>query len=179
MLAVSWAQGTPKLGSEFNVQYQNGDKLTNVFDPANDKAKPQKNFDNANGYASSTSGQIHGLVDEFIIKGAWASEDKKPQILNFKWEYSPTVGTRVPVANIGMSNGGRNVKVGTSNVVETQIDGRCFGEFGTDEKTVENIDDMIENTGTNTENNFEVVPGPNPVEKTENMVIKFIRATTS
>lgn len=179
-LFTRWAQGTPALGTEFNAYAGAGDQKskTPLFTAGSSAQKNQKNFDVAEGFSSSTAAQVPGLVDKLTVQSTWASSDGKPQALQVAWEYSPSVITKVPTS-LGFQAGGTNVTIGSWVDQSTQIDGRCWGNFGTRvqtpaEKTMSK-NNLKSNTGTGATTNF---TAPNKeITNARNLVINFIRGT--
>lgn len=179
-LFTRWAQGTPTLGTEFNAYAGAGENKskTPLFTAGATAQKNQKNFDAAEGFSSSTAAQVPGLVNELTVQSTWASQQDKPQVIQVAWEYSPLVVTKVPTS-LGFQAGGTNVTIGSWVDQSTGVDGRCWGNFGTDAQTPAekalSKSTLKSNTGTESTTNFTVTD--KSVTNARNLVINFIRGT--
>lgn len=182
-LITRWNGGTPKLGSEFNAYIGTGESKKSIFDVANTSAQPnQKNFETeqqfkeSKSFSRATAFQAPGLVSDVTVQSTWASDANKPQALQFAWEYSPSVTSKVP-STLGFAQGG-NVALGGSVNRATTVDGRCWGEFGTLTQTGlgENKTKLRGNTGTGTTTAFSTPSGD--FNNKNNLVLNFIRGTT-
>lgn len=196
-LITRWAGGTPSLGNEFNIYamipsrvpvYDPASKTESekkhfykglIFDPEKKTQPEQKNFDKASSYKSSTASQITGQVKELVVKSTWASDSGKPQVVQMAWEYSPTVSSKVP-STLGFGSGGGSVKLGSMISRNTEIDGRCWGNYGTTKQSASDKaltkKELQSGTGTGTTPKFGV---PDSSEKTSrNIVFNFVRGTS-
>lgn len=124
-----WAQGTPSIdgtsGGTFKMSTTNG--KTNLFTD-NVAAKPNKNWD-VQTWNNPTSVSMLGLERSFTVQADWASDANRPQVLNFKWEYAPTVSTQLP-ATLGFDYNGNLVK-GNTTTVAAPVQAKCVAAFGT------------------------------------------------
>ena len=186
-LVTRWSGGTPVLGNEFNVSYLNKDtkKQENIFDAKNTASQPtQKNFETKESiekkeslFKTSTAAQVKGLLDEITVKSTWASDANKPQSLQFAWEYSTSVTSKVPTS-LGFTSGSGNASVGSYVNRSTAVDGRCVGEFGSTAQTnfAETKNKLQSNTGTGISPSFSGVNGD--YNNKNNLVLNFIRGTS-
>lgn len=181
-LVTRWSEGTPSLGEEFNaygmVKQPDGSLKKESLFSSSKVQENQRNFDDATPFAASTAGQVRGQLGSIIVQSTWASTNGKPQVLQVAWEYSPSVTIQMP-SSIGFAPGGANVTTSGSVSKSTNIDGRCWGNFGTDtqtpaertlSKTILNA-----NTGTGTTPQFSTPNGNG--NNVRNMLINFIRGT--
>lgn len=167
-----WAEGTPSLdgtdGGKFTMSTKDGKELFT----GDSSAATQKNF-SVDNFSNSTSTQLSGLVRAFNVQATWASEKNKPQTLNFKWEYAPTVNTTAMVNGVGF-NANDDV-IGTESTLSAPIQGKCYAVFGGG-KTVDTMNLFAKNTGSGTKNNLDgSLIGEN---KDPNLYINFVRSTT-
>lgn len=183
-----WVGGTPSIdgtsGGKFEMKTSDG---KTVFSP-NGSVLNQRNWDPKDGtpdsayiFSTPTSAMLEGLVRDFTVQSTWASDTNKPQVLNVKWEYAPTVNTRFATTNLGFDNTG----AATRGTVETQgaaVQGKCYAQFGT--ATGLNTRTMFQaNTGTGTTNGLDgkLVQGDTtskPTDDSSNLFINFVRSTT-
>lgn len=174
-----WSEGTPKLGSEFNVYTGTGKNKTTVFDPSKTSLPEQKNFDEAKAFKGSTTSQFVGQVKDLSVKSSWASDSGKPQVLQVAWEYSPTVKSKLP-KTLGFGSGTSTIKAINFVDKRTKVDGRCWGNYGTLKQSSAELkkskDDLRAGTGTGTTPKFSVTDSN---EKTpRNIVLNFVRGTS-
>ena len=180
-----WVEGTPDItgnnGGKFTLaaRGKNNTKV-NVFSDKNTQAPTQRNW-NKGTFSNQTASVIDGFHNSFDANASWASEEGKPQVLNFKWEYAPDVVTRFPVT-LGFSRSGDTSTPYTTDVVDktAAIEGKCYASFGTDQARATK-DLFRDNTGTGTKNNIDgtIIDGTeNPSWVGTNIVINFVRSTT-
>lgn len=129
-------------------------------------------------FSSETLARVPGLAKDVAVSGVWASEDKRPQVLNMKWEYNPTLTKTAPIVNIGrmsLNHGGVSF---TAGQVSTRVDGICVGEFGTTatSKPVDVVKSVASNTGSGTTTKWPVSFTGNAKTDAQALVLKFIRA---
>lgn len=176
-----WAEGTPGTtgqdGGKFTMKTAAGkDLFTGKDDP-----KTQKNWDTTT-FSNSSSTILEGLARDFTVQSTWASDGNKPQVLNVKYEYAPTVATKVKGTNLGFGNGGSQA-VGGDVSVNAQIQGKCYVNYGTDSQ-VNTVKPFHDNTGTGTTNGLDgtLVEGPkdggNANDLQSNLKVNFVRSTT-
>lgn len=174
------ASGTPGVasnnGGQFTMTTKSGKKLFT----GSTAAKTQMNWD-VTTFSNSTATILPGLEREFNVKSTWASEDNRPQIINIKWEYAPSVGTKVNAVNIGFGSGSSQ-KLGSTKTLVADIQGKCYANFGTNAQK-STIDAFQQNTGSGTTNNldgklFESATGLGAKDKQTNLVLNFVRSTT-
>ena len=174
-----WVEGTPgvngETGGKFRMNAISGSTKKPLF-TGTGTPKTQKNW-NKSTDSTRTSEIIAGQFTKFDVAATWASEEDKPQVLNFKWEYAPNVDTRFPTTSIGFS--GDNSKIlGNVNTVSEKIEGKCYANFGTD-TSIDTVDLFQKYTGTNTTNNLDKGPIQGTTKDLQtNLVIDFVRATT-
>lgn len=176
-LVTRWAGGTPTLGTEFNAYAGNGNGKVSLFDSSGNQ-ETQKNFDAANGFASSTAGQVPGFLEEITIQSTWASTSGRPQGLQVAWEYSPSVTSRVPTAvGFGLTTDATGALTSYFENRTTKVDGRCWGEYGTAVQTTldKTKSELNNNTGTGADTNFAAPDGK--IENARNLVLNFVRGT--
>lgn len=165
-----WSQGTPsttgEAGGKFSMKSLNGNK--ELF-TGKDTTKTQKNFD-LGLFSNANATILSGHHNKFAVQSTWASEAEKPQKLNFKWEYKPNVSTSFPLTGIGFGVESAQ-RIGTVGAVVTNnIEGKCYGKFGTSITTSE-PSVMYDNTGTGTVNNLDKdIRGANEYNLTTNFV---------
>lgn len=176
-LITRWNGGTPKLGTEFNAYVGTGSAKKSIFNVDDTTNQPnQRNFDAAGEFKKSTAFQSKGLVSDVTVQSTWASDANKPQALQFAWEYSPSVTSKVP-STLGFAQG-KNVALGGYVDRATTIDGRCWGEFGTTTQAGlnDNKTKLRANTGTGTTTAFSTNNGD--FNNRNNLVVNFIRGTS-
>lgn len=176
-----WAEGTPSVtganGGKFTMTTLDGSPLFT----GKTKATNQKNW-NTSTFDNSTSTSVKGLKRDFTVQSTWASDANKPQVLNVKWEYAPTVATNVYTTNLGFGNSGKQA-LGTASKVQTAIEGKCYSNYGTDTQ-ISTVQTFHDNTGTGTTNNLDgnllegAAQGNNAQTLQSNLVVNFVRATT-
>lgn len=177
-----WAEGTP------GTQSKSGGKFTMTTDgqklfTGSDNPKNLRNW-NTDTFTNSTSTVLKGQATDFKVSSTWASEAKLPQVLNFKYEYAPTVSTEVHGQNIGFGSGSSQA-LGHVIKVSAPMEGYCYSKFGAT-SNVSDTDLMLKNTGSGTKNELdgkiaEGVNGKNgssAADYDRNLVVRFIRATT-
>lgn len=179
-----WADGTPGVsgtGGKFTMATATIDKngkiteVTKLFTGTNSTAATQKNWD-VTPSSNSTYSILSGQYNVFSVRASWASDVNKPQILNFKWEYAPTVSSNV-ITSGGFGVGGAQ-SVGTISKVSAKIQGKCYANFGTDGQ-LDMTSNYQTNTGTGTANNLDgkLLQGTG-TDKQTNLITNFVRATT-
>ena len=183
-----WNLGTPSLdgssGGKFEMKASDGRVVFNT----SGSPLTQRNWDPtattpeaAYLYSSPTSAMLKGLVRDFTVQATWASDADKPQVLNVKWEYAPSVSTRFSSTGLGLDASG-NITRGGAGTFSTNIQGKCYAQFGTNSGL--NTTSMFQqNTGTGVPNGLDgkLVQGDTtskPVDDTSNLFINFVRATT-
>ena len=181
---TKWDQGTPTMtkkdkGGTAVMRAVRGNHVTEPLF-MNDKTKGvrvQKNW--ADGLSSGASHEIiAGQFNNFKIRANWASEDKKPHVLNFKWEYKPKVTTVVPT-RLGFDAKGNPVRANNAPAV-APIEGKCIANFGATTGKQDKAG-FQGNTGTGSTNNMDerLSKTPNlPEDDKSNVFIKFVRSTT-
>jgi hypothetical protein len=179
-----WAEGTPGTqtteGGKFTMKTAGGARLfTDDRDPLTQKNWDTSTFSNAN------STILTGLHRAFTVQASWASDEGKPQVLNFKWEYAPSVSTgfstRLGFTQKGSGDGLAAVSDEHKSVAAA-IQGKCYANFGV-ESGADMTDLYHDNTGTGTTNgldgtNVEGVGAGNPQDVQSNLVLQFVRAPT-
>lgn len=182
-----WNQGTPDViaggngnGGKFNMTtYGDGNKQ--LFTGSAGAAPNQRNW-NVAGYSTTTSTLLPGFYNKFRVFGSWASDTNKPNVLNFKWEYKPSVTSTVLTNNMGFGVKSA-LNAGTATAVTTAVEGKCYASFGTQAGT-SMIKSFGANTGTGTTNNLDssllegAGNGGNAASLASNLVLNFVRATT-
>lgn len=183
-----WGGGTPSIdgssGGKFEMKTDTGQSVFNTsgsvlnqrdWDPTTDTP------DSAYLYSSPTSAMLKGLVRDFTVQSTWASDTDKPQVLNVKWEYAPTVSTSFSTTGLGISS--TDTAARDSATTQTaNVQGKCYAQFGT--TTGLNTTTMFQqNTGTGVMNNLDgkLVQGDTtgkPADDSSNLFINFVRATT-
>jgi len=187
-----WNQGTPDgtKGGDFSILATKVDddgaaipsSSVKLFTGTGTKPGTQLNFA-TNPYNTKNSTTLNGFYNNFIVKSTWASETNRPQVLNVKWEYSPTVWTRIP-SKVGFGGGSaNNLAIPTYAVKDQPLDGRCYAQFGTDNKKLDLADRVSKSTGTGTTNSLdsgllETANGDNSWKSQTNLVLKFVRAVS-
>lgn len=178
-----WSQGTPGVndtdgGGKFTMK--TGDGATTLFSGSQGNLT-QKNWDTTT-FSNSNATILPGLVRDFTVQSTWASDANKPQVLNVKWEYAPSVSTRFSTNNIGFAQSS-DIQKGTINTVSTDIQGKCYLNL-IDGKEVNTVDAFQNNTGTGTTNNLDGKliediggNGSSANTFTTNLVVNFVRAT--
>lgn len=180
-----WEEGTP------HPQSTKGGKFTMTSAKNNeplftgdDEVKVQKNWDDET-FNNANSTILTGKHDTFYLSSTWASENAKPQVLNVKYEYAPTVNSRIYTNNIGFgANGVQNL--GSASNVSTEIQGKCYVNYrnSADDKQLDTTQLFSDNTGTGSKNNLDgkIVEGAGSVseskDKQTNLVVNFVRSTT-
>jgi len=180
-LITRWAGGTPTLGDEFQVFREvtksGATTLDPLFDPKTTVQPNQKNSFNSgtvSSFKGSTATQVPGLVNELTVQSSWASDSGKPQALQVAWQYSPKVNSTIP-SSLSFATGGGNIKVGPNTTISTNVDGRCWGTFGTT-ATTSAVTDLANNTGTGETTNFTTPNGS--LDTPRNLVLNFVRGTS-
>lgn len=174
--------GASTLQEVFRMTYTNSEgKVVDLFTSGakgSYKAKNSQAISDVSPYSSLTLGRAPGLVTELNAHGAWTSSNGKPQVINTKWEYNPTITKTVPLTNIGMNPLNSTGPKYTVGVVSTKVDGICIGEFGTTSSSnfKKNIKDANSNTGTGSTTKWPVTVTGDPINGSQNIVLKFIRA---
>ena len=182
-----WSQGTPNSDSTQGGQFTMlavgpGGVRTPIFQPTSAAPTPQLNFA-TNPYQTLNSTTLNGFYRDFIVKATWASEANKPQVINFKWEYHPTVWTTVPLS-VGFGNTANSAATIANYVVKDQaLDGRCYAQFGSYARNLNLAARVQASTGTGTTNlldsdMLESVSGDNSWQTQSNLVLKFVRAVS-
>jgi len=187
-----WDQGTPDgtKGGDFSILAtkvdDDGDAIPSssvkLFTGSGTEPATQLNF-TTNPYNTKNSTTLNGFYNHFIVKSTWASEANRPQVLNVKWEYQPTVWTRIP-STVGFGGGSsNNLTVPAYAVKDQPLDGRCYAQFGTDDKKLDLATRVANSTGTGTDNTLdsglvEGANGDNSWKNQTNLVLKFVRAVS-
>ncbi len=186
-LFTRWASGTPTVGTEFNAKAvveqkdANGKivgepKVTDLFLGTSKAIPEQKSFESKpSTFKGPTATQVEGQVNRLDVRSTWASAAGKPQALQVAWEYSPKVLTKIPT---GVSFDRTTGKPKTSNIanIYTNVDGRCWAEFGTKSTQTGDISKKDLNT-TGSKSTPAFYPVPNGSENTvRNLVLNFVRA---
>lgn len=138
-------------------------------------ATNQKNW-NKSTFSNSTATMFSGLQRTFDVQSTWASEKGKPQVFNAKWEYAPTVSTKVFSTGIGF--GAKSAqKTGSLATLSTAIEGKCYANFGASQLDTKAL--FQKNTGTGTTNNLDktLAQGVDAKNST-NFLVNFVRSTT-
>lgn len=180
-----WVEGTPDItganGGKFTLTAKgNSNQKVNVFNGKGAQAVTQRNWSKGT-FSNSTGSVIDGFYNQFDANASWASEEGKPQVLNFKWEYAPDVVTKFPVT-LGFNRAGGTSTPHTTDMVDkvTPIEGKCYASFGTDQaRDTRTL--FRDNTGTGTKNTIDgtIIDGTeNPSWVATNIVINFVRSTT-
>ena len=177
-----WAEGTPGTQSKSGGKFTMTTGKEKLF-TGSDQAKNLRNW-NTDTFSNSTSTVLKGQATDFKVSSTWASEAKLPQVLNFKYEYAPTVSTEVHGQNIGFGSGSSQA-LGQVIKVSAPMEGYCYSKFGAT-SNVYDTDLMLKNTGSGTKNELdgriaEGVNGKNgssAADYDRNLVVRFIRATT-
>lgn len=181
-----WGSGTPTVGEEFNatalrkVKGADG-KYTFQEEPlflgSGTATENQKNFDAAKGYTTSRTTQITGHANKLKVKASWASTSGLPQVIQTTWEYSPQVLMKIPTGVSFNRGSGQAVTTGTKDIY-TNVDGRCWAEFGTDTPQTATVKKDMATTGSYSTTAFS--PILNASEKTSrNLILNFVRAAGS
>lgn len=183
-----WANGTPTsdglTGGQFTMFAENASGArTKLFQPTSPAPVTQLNW-KTNPYQSLNSTALNGFYKTFVIKATWASEANRPQVINVKWEYTPTVWTRIP-ATVGFSNSSSatNMQINSYAVYDQKVDGRCYAIYGTNSGDLDLLSRVQQSTGTGTTNYLDnsMVEGANDDnswKKASNLVLKFVRAVS-
>lgn len=170
------ADGTPELGKFVKITTDDGKKLFTAEDNA---PVTQKNY-SVDTFSTATATQLAGLVEGVTVKSSWASEDARPQIFNFKWEYAPTVSMKVPTAGLGFGAGSGKQTIGSSSTLKTAVEGKCVGQYGTGEGY--DTSSIAKNSGTGTSNEVDGKilgeAGKDAAKDPTNLVVKFIRSAS-
>lgn len=168
--------GTPKLGEFVTITTDKGKKLFVADDNA---PVTQKNY-SVDTFSTTTATQLAGLVEGVTVKSSWASEDARPYIFNFKWEYAPVVSTKVPTTGLGFGGGSGKQTIGSSSTLKTTVDGKCVGQYGTDKGY--DTSTIAKGTGTGTSNEVDGKilgeSGKDAASDPTNLVVKFIRSAS-
>lgn len=171
-----WASGTPSVtdseGGRFTMKTTDGKKLFTGNDSTD---LTQKNWA-FKEFSNPTTTVLKGLYKDFIVQSTWASDSGKPQQLNVKWEYAPSVSTNILANNIGFGVGSAR-NIGTVAKVSTDIQGKCYANYGTD-KQLSTIKELGENTGTGTNNNLDSILIQGAGNNQTNLIVNFVRSTT-
>lgn len=180
-----WEEGTPHPQSTKGGKFtMTSAKNNEPLFTGNDEVKVQKNWDNET-FNNANSTILTGKHDTFYLSSTWASENAKPQVLNIKYEYAPTVNSRIYTNNIGFgANGVQNL--GSASNVSTEIQGKCYVNYrsSADDKQLDTTQLFSDNTGTGSTNNLDgkIVEGAGSVseskDKQTNLVVNFVRSTT-
>lgn len=186
-----WAEGTPGTnkgaqGGVFQMTAVTKDASGKVtaskplFQSQTGTVGVQKNF-GVDPYSSPNSEVLSGFFRSFDVQSTWASEKDKPQVINVKWEYRPTVYTRFP-SNVGFTTNNTNTQVvsNTEVVVDQAIDVKCYAQYGSYDRNVDLSAKVQSSTGSGTTNTLDSGPleapsGDNSWLTPSNLVIKFVR----
>lgn len=183
-----WAEGTPgtvttDAGGLFGINAVRGSTTTPLFTSNTGNPSTQTNF-GTNTYQSPNSATLAGFYRTFDVRSTWASEKDRPQILNIKWEYRPTVWTRFP-SSLGFTahNNSAQLVATTPVTVDQAIDVRCYAQFGTNDRNLGLGSRVAASTGSGTTNNLdrglvETPSGDNSWVTPSNLVIKFVRGVS-
>lgn len=168
--------GTPSLdgssGGQFTMKSTEGN--TTLFKGTSTDVSNQKNW-NSSTFSGPTATILKGLHRDFTVQSTWASDAGKPQVFNFKWEYTPKVTTTVPVSEIGFGSASAQ-NVGKTGDVTTQIEGKCYNFFGTAPADAPDMTSQLgTNTGTGTTNNLDNKLLTDAAAK---LTTNFVRSTT-
>jgi len=177
-LVTRWAGGTPTLDTEFKasrtVSVNGKTTLDPLFDPKSTTQPNQRNFSAPTEFKGATASQFKGLMSPMTVQSTWASDSGKPQALQVAWEYSPSVTSSVP-QSLSFSRGAADVKMGSMVNRSTEIQGRCWGTFGTTATTAA-VSDLNSNTGSGKTTNFNTPNGS--VDTARNIVLNFVRGAS-
>jgi len=175
-----WSEGTPGTtnanGGKFTMKTASGETLFNGKDknPTN-----QRNWDTST-FSSQNSTSLPGLHNEFTVQSTWASEKDRPQQMNVKYEYAPTVDTSFYGRGVGFeTKSGKSVqRLGSVDTVATAIDGKCYVNYSNGD-SVDTTKAFHDNTGSGTSNNLDgkLLEGPGNSQQKTNLIVRFVRAT--
>lgn len=181
-----WADGTPgdgTRGGTFSMYAVNASGAkTKLFTGSGTAPVTQVNWA-TNPYQTVNSTTLNGFYRDFDVKATWASETDKPQVVNIKWEYRPTVWTRFP-SKVGFAGStANNLKISSYTVKDQALDGRCYAQYGTNERDLGLSTKVQQSTGTGTTNTLdrglvESTSGDNSWQYKTNLVLKFVRAVS-
>ena len=180
-----WAEGTPGTnkddeGGVFQMTAVNGSTSRPLFQSQTGNVGVQRNF-GVNPYSSPNSEVLNGFFRTFDVQSTWASEKDKPQVINIKWEYRPTVYTRFPT-NVGFTANSNSAQfvANTEAVVDQPVDVKCYAQYGSYDRNLDLSNRVQSSTGTGSTNALDSAPleapsGDNSWVTQSNLVIKFVR----
>lgn len=177
-----WNEGTPSIegveGGKFTMKTADG---TNLFSANNNKTLPvQKNWNTTTFNNKPNAAVLSGQHTDFTVSSTWASAEGKPQAMNIKWEYAPSVSSNIAVNGVGFNRYGE-ARVDGYGTVAAPIEGKCYGQFGTS-VSLNTVDAFGSSTGTGSTNTLDgnLIEGVGSDPKTikSNLVTNFVRATT-
>jgi len=184
-----WEEGTPSTsansGGEFSMSAVAADGKTtkSLFDGTSAKPATQTNW-GSNPYQTANSTTLNGFYRNFVVQSTWASESNRPQVVNVKWEYQPTVWTRFP-SNVGFSSTEANtINIADYTVRDQALDGKCYAQYGATPNKIADMAGRVQaSTGTGTQNVLdsglvEGANGDNSWQTQTNLVLKFVRAVS-
>lgn len=167
-------------GGKFSMSgVDSSGKEVSLFD-GDDSLKTQKNWDTTKMDNPLSSLKV-GEFTDYKVKASWASDDGKPVILNFKWEYNPLVSTTIPSQGLGIGVNNRGLyALGDNNSTSVPIEGKCYANFEGENPTniIDTTDLFQENTGSGTTNNLDGTR-LEEAKGTSEVILTFVRATTS
>lgn len=183
-----WEQGTPNVdGSGAGKFTLKGEDGTSVFDDSGTtlmqtnwnptEATPESDY----LISTPTSGVLKGLHRNFTAQASWASEKDNPQVLTFKWEYSPEIQSTFPTTGLGF--GVDSAKVQGSNASHwSNVEVECYANFGQN-TSEDNSVQVHGSTGTGTSNTLDdgIINHTGtglPADSPNTLFVKFVRSTT-
>lgn len=124
------------------------------------------------GFTNSTATQLPGAHTGYTVQSTWASEKDRPQKLNFKYEYDPTVTTNFAAAGLGFDSAGNPVR-GQVLPAKASIQGKCYARFATTAGK-DTTQPFAHNTGSGTPNKLD----GQLLSDDTTLTVNFVRSTT-
>ena len=165
-----WEKGTPSIdgsdGGKFTMKAGKDELFTGNGNP-----EIQRDWEVA-GFTNSTTTQLPGTHTGYTVQSTWASEKDRPQKLNFKYEYEPTVTTNFAAAGLGFDSAGNPVR-GQVLPAKASIQGKCYARFATTAGK-DTTQPFAHNTGSGTPNKLD----GNLLSDDTTLTVNFVRSTT-
>ena len=154
-----WNQGTPQVNGlsnkgAFRMEVDSDQVFTTDAEARGATAPVQRNWDSTE-FASRNLSIMSGEHTTWQVAGNWPSDQGKPEVFTFKWEYAPNVGNTIPTENVGFASP-RGARSYTAVEHFVPIQGKVYSRFDSDRSPAV-VAEMAGNTGSGVRNDLDGV----------------------